>query len=105
MDQGLLGDAGQWDKGQQAGTEAQEVPPEHQEEVPYCAGDTALEQVTQVGCGFPPPWRYSRTIWTHSCATCSRTKLPEQGGWIRCPTVVLSSMTHPVILYKRHIIR
>lgn len=54
MDQGLLGGAGQWDKGQQAGTEAQEVPPEHQDKVPYCAGDTALEQVTQVGCGFPP---------------------------------------------------
>lgn len=91
MDQALLSGAGQWDKRQQAGTEAQEVPPEHQEEVPYCAGDRALEQVTQMGCGYPPiPWGYSRTIWTHSCAMCSERT--------RCPTVVLSSLIHPMIL-------
>lgn len=50
MDQGLLSGAGQWDERQQVGAEAQEVP-EHQEEVPYCAGDRALEQVTQISCG------------------------------------------------------
>lgn len=40
MDWGLISGSGQWDKGQQEGTEAQGVPPEHQEEVPYYAGDT-----------------------------------------------------------------
>jgi len=38
------------DKGQQAQTEAQEVPSEHEEECPS-EGDGALEQAAQGGCG------------------------------------------------------
>ena len=34
----------------QAETDAQKVPPEHEEEL-YCAGGQALEQVAQRGCG------------------------------------------------------
>ena len=42
----------QWqDKGQWAQTEAQEVPSEHEEELPS-EGDGALEQLAQRGCGF-----------------------------------------------------
>ena len=42
--------AQQQDKGQWAQTEAQEVPSEHEEELPS-EGDGALEQVAQWGCG------------------------------------------------------
>ena len=42
----------QWqDKGQWAQTEAQEVPSEHEEELPPSEGDRALEQAAQGGCG------------------------------------------------------
>lgn len=54
MDLALLSGSNQWNKRQQAGTEAQEVPPKHEGEVPYCAGDRGLEQVTQIGSGYPP---------------------------------------------------
>ena len=39
------------DKGQQAQTEAQEVPFEHEEEFLPSEGDGALEQAAQGGCG------------------------------------------------------
>jgi len=43
----------QWqDKGQQAQTEAEEVPSEHEEELLPSEGDGALEQAAQAGCGF-----------------------------------------------------
>ena len=43
----------QWqDKGQWAQTEAQEVSPEHEEELLPSEGDGALEQAAQGGCGF-----------------------------------------------------
>jgi len=43
----------QWqDKGQWAQTEAEEVPPEHEEELVPSEGDGALEQAAQGGCGF-----------------------------------------------------
>ena len=42
----------QWqDKGQQVQTEAQEVPPEHEEGLLYSEGNGALEQAAQGGCG------------------------------------------------------
>ena len=42
----------QWqDKWQWAQTEAQEVPPEHEEELLPSEGDGALEQAAQGGCG------------------------------------------------------
>ena len=41
----------QWqDKGQQAQTEAQEVPSEHEKELLPSEGDRALEQAAQGGC-------------------------------------------------------
>ena len=47
----LLFRGAQWqDKGQWAQTEAQEVPSEHEEELPS-EGDRALEQAAQGGCG------------------------------------------------------
>ena len=39
------------DKGQWAQTKAQEVPPEHEEELLHSEGDGALEQAAQGGCG------------------------------------------------------
>ena len=42
----LLGNKGQW-----AQTEAQEVPAEHNKELPQSEGDGALEQAAQSGCG------------------------------------------------------
>jgi len=36
---------------QQAQTEAKEVPSEHEEELLYCEGDKAHEQVAQSSCG------------------------------------------------------
>ena len=42
----------QWqDKGQQAQTEAEEVPSEHEEELLPSEGDGAVEQAAQGGCG------------------------------------------------------
>ena len=42
----------QWqDKGQRAQTEAEEVPPEHEEELLPSEGDGALDQAAQGGCG------------------------------------------------------
>jgi len=38
-------------KGKRAQTEAEEVPPEHEEELRHSEGDGALEQVAQGGCG------------------------------------------------------
>ena len=49
--QTLFSGAQQQDKGQWAWTEAQEVPPEHKEELAYSEGDRALEQATQRTCG------------------------------------------------------
>jgi len=46
-----FGGAQRQDKGQQAQTEAQEVPPEHKEEFLHSEGDGALEQAAQRGCG------------------------------------------------------
>ena len=43
----------QWqDKGQQAQTEAQEDPADHEEDLLYSEGDGALEQAAQGGDGF-----------------------------------------------------
>jgi len=48
--QTLFSGAQRQDKGQWAQTEAQEVPSEHEEELPS-EGDRALEQAAQGGCG------------------------------------------------------
>ncbi|KAJ7395137.1 hypothetical protein BTVI_158112 [Pitangus sulphuratus] len=37
--------------GHEAETDAQEVPPEYEEELLYCVGDHTLEQIAQRGCG------------------------------------------------------
>lgn len=47
--QALLGHASQWDKRQQAEPDAQKVPPENEEELLYCAGGWALEQIALRG--------------------------------------------------------
>jgi len=49
--QTLFSGAQQQDKGQWAQTEAQEIPPEHEEELLPSEGDGALEQAAQGGCG------------------------------------------------------
>jgi len=49
--QSLFSGAQRQDKGQWAQTEAQEVPPEHEEELLPSEGDRALEQVAQRCCG------------------------------------------------------
>ena len=49
--QTLLSGAQRQDKGQQAQTEAEEVPAEHREELLHSEGDRALEQAAQGGCG------------------------------------------------------
>ena len=49
--QTLFSGAQQQDKGQRAQTEAEEVPPEHEEELLPSEGDGALEQDAQGGCG------------------------------------------------------
>lgn len=38
-------------KRQQTENDAQEVPPDHQEEFLYCVSDCALEEIAQRGCG------------------------------------------------------
>ena len=43
------------DKGQRAQTEAQEFPPEHEEELLPSEGDGALEQAAQGDCGVSFP--------------------------------------------------
>ena len=48
--QTLFSGAQRQDKGQRAQTEAEEVPAEHEEELPS-EGDRALEQAAQGGCG------------------------------------------------------
>jgi len=49
--QALFSGAQRQDKGQQAQTEAEEAPSEHEEELLPCEGDGALEQAAQGGCG------------------------------------------------------
>ena len=50
--QTLFSGAQRQDKGQQAQTEAEEGPAEHEEDLLPSEGDGALEQVAQRGCGF-----------------------------------------------------
>ena len=49
--QTLFSGAQQWDKGQWAQTEAEEVPSEREEELLPSVGDGALAQAAQRGCG------------------------------------------------------
>jgi len=49
--QTLFSGAQRQHKGQQAQTEAEEVPAEHEEELLLSEGDGALEQAAQKGCG------------------------------------------------------
>jgi len=49
--QALFSSAQRQDKGQWAQTEAEEVPSEHEEELPHSEGDGAVEQAAQGGCG------------------------------------------------------
>lgn len=51
MDQASLGGANHQEMRQWAETDAQEAPPEHEEELIYCAGDRALELIAQRSCG------------------------------------------------------
>lgn len=59
---------------------------------------TALEQTAQRSCGVSlPHWRYSRTIWTQSCAVCF--------GWPclsrRLDQIDPSSLTHSGIMWGK----
>lgn len=47
MDPALLGGASLQEMRQWAETDAQEAPPEHEEELLYCAGARALEQIAE----------------------------------------------------------
>lgn len=49
--QALLDGGKKWDKRQRAETDAQEVPPGHEDELFHCAGGCALDQVAQRSCG------------------------------------------------------
>jgi len=49
--QTLFSGAQRQDKGQQAQTEAEEVPSEHEEKLLHSEGDGALAQAAQGGCG------------------------------------------------------
>ncbi|RMC15266.1 hypothetical protein DUI87_07454 [Hirundo rustica rustica] len=81
---------------QWAETDAQEVPPECEEQLLYCAGDCALEQIVQrsgtvcLTGDIQEPSRYQ------SCAMLSRMILLEQGGWTRWPAVVPFKLTQSV---------
>lgn len=49
------------------------IPPEHVEEFLHCAGDQALQQVSQTGCGVFLHWEYSKYLCTNqSYVTSSR---------------------------------
>lgn len=69
---GIRAGTGLWSVGpshgqqEQAGTDAQEAPPEHEEESP-CAGTKHWDRMSikHVESAY---WRYSRTIWRRSCA-------------------------------------
>lgn len=52
--------------------------------------------------GSRPYWRYPRTPWTQSCATCSGTTLLALGNATRGSTVVLSRLNHSVIPLTVH---
>ncbi|RMC03006.1 hypothetical protein DUI87_20199 [Hirundo rustica rustica] len=77
MDQALLHGAKQYDKRQCEEIDAQEVPPEHEEEL-YCASDQNEEQTVQRGMWTLHHWSYPRTTWTQSCAMCFGMTLLEQ---------------------------
>ena len=89
----------QWqEKGQWAQTEAQEVPPEHEEELRPSEGDGTLEQATQGGCGVSfsgdiqdPPGRGPVRLAVGDPAWA--------GGWTRWPTEVPSKPYYSVILW------
>lgn len=78
MDQALLRSAKQWDNRQRAEIEALEVPPEHEEL--FLLGIDCPERLWVV-----PHWRYSRTIWTPSCAICSGVTLLDDQMTIVVP--------------------
>ena len=96
--QTLSSGAQEQDKGQQAQTEAEEVPAEHEEELLPSEGDGALAQAAQGGCGVS----FSGDI----------PDLPGQGpvqpalgdpasagGWAGWSTEVPSNPDHAVILW------
>ncbi|KAJ7424533.1 hypothetical protein WISP_28157 [Willisornis vidua] len=76
----FLGGAKQYKKSQGAETIAQEVLPEHEEEL-YCVVDHTLEQFAQRGCGVSLNGDDLSSTWTQSCAMCPRMTVLEKGGW------------------------
>lgn len=77
---GLLTGFKHQDKSQQAENNAQKVLPEYKEELFYCAGDQALEEVALRD--------YRVTIWMQSFVMYFRMTLFNQGYWTRWPTAV-----------------
>lgn len=74
---------------QQAQAEAQKIPPEHEEELPYCVGQIAQRGVQSSS---------SETVKNLDEILGPGMVLPEQRAWSRCPTVVPSILSHSGIL-------
>lgn len=76
--QTLLSGASQQHKRQWTGTDAQEVPPEHEEELLQCAVVTHWNKLPREDVEFPSVNVFKRE--TISCAMCSRMILPREAG-------------------------
>lgn len=68
------------EKRQQAETDAQEVPPDHGEQLLYCAGDCALEEVPQT---VQPPSLHPEPSGCNPVQHAVGRPCPEQRGWTR----------------------
>jgi len=80
--QTVFSGAQQQDKGQQAQTEAQEVPPEQKEELLHFEDDGALEQVAQGVVESPSLERFKTRLETVLCSLLYVTPL-RQVDWTR----------------------
>lgn len=56
----------------------------------YSAGDSAVKQIAERSYG--GSLKGDIPVWTQHCHV---LWVPEQGGWTRWPTVVLSNLSHP----------
>lgn len=97
----LLGGTQQQNKRQWAETDAQEVPPDREEEFFTVWVTEHWNRWSRKHEECFPCCRCSRTIWMQPYAMCSGMILlgSSQGGWPRWPTVVPSNLTHSGILW------